>query len=131
MDVSSATDQPETKSASTHESDGSDVSMGVQSHEEAEGSFTSRPETQRELNLAAEVCHYFREMFITTVLRFHGNIGVFDRSRLQLCHGSRTVILVSSAIDFSGGDGLDKFIATLLASCCFVFKKREDRKSVV
>ncbi|KAF9643615.1 hypothetical protein BDM02DRAFT_3123168 [Thelephora ganbajun] len=54
-------------------------------------------------------------MFSVPLLRSHATVGLVDRDRLQLYHANRSVILVSSAIDFSGGDGLDKFIAIIIA----------------
>ena len=57
-------------------------------------------------------------MFSVPLLRSHATISLVDRNRLQLYHANRSVILVSSAIDFSGGDGKDKFIATIIAFHC-------------
>ena len=41
-------------------------------------------------------------------------LGLVDRGRLQLYHANRSVILVSSAINFFEGDGVDKFIANII-----------------
>lgn len=54
-------------------------------------------------------------MFSVPLLRSHATVCLVDRDRLQLYHANRSVILVSSAINFSEGDGLDKFIATIIA----------------
>ena len=55
------------------------------------------------------------EMFSVTLLLSHATVCLIDRDRLQLYHANRSVILVSSAIDFSTSDGLDKFIAFIIA----------------
>ena len=73
------------------------------------------PETQRQLDPAFQVCRYLLEMFSVPLLRSHATIGLVDRGRLQLYHANRSVILVSSAISFTEGDGLDKFIANIIA----------------
>ena len=49
--------------------------------------------------------------------------GLVNCNRLQLYHINRSAILVSSAINLSGGDGLEKFIATIIASHCLSFKQ--------
>ena len=54
-------------------------------------------------------------MFSVPLLRSHATICLVDRDRLQLYHANRSVILVSSAIDFSKEGGLDKFIAVVIA----------------
>jgi len=54
-------------------------------------------------------------MFSVPLLRSHATVSLVDRHRLQLYHANHSVILVSSAINFSGGDGLEKFIATIIA----------------
>ena len=54
-------------------------------------------------------------MFSVPLLRSHATVSLVDRDRLQLYHANRSVILVSSAINFSGGDGLKKFIAIVIA----------------
>ena len=73
------------------------------------------PETQRQLDPAFQVCRYLLEMFSVPLLRSHATVGLVDRGRLQLYHANRSVILVSSAINFTGGDGLNKFIANIIA----------------
>ena len=62
-------------------------------------------------------------MFSVPLLRSHATVSLVDRDRLQLYHANRSVILVSSAIDFSEGAGLDKFIATIIAFRCLSFKQ--------
>ncbi|KAF9644498.1 hypothetical protein BDM02DRAFT_3272377 [Thelephora ganbajun] len=87
---------------------------GVSVGEEEEGS-SSKPETQRQVDPALQVCRYLLEMFSVPLLRSHATVGLVDRDRLQLYHANRSVILVSSAISFSEGDGLNKFIAIIIA----------------
>lgn len=125
MDVQSVEEEPSSKSTSSRESYRSDSSMGVQSHEEAEDSSTSRSLARRQLDQAAGVCRYFQELFAASLFRSHAILGLIDRGRLQLYYGDRSVLLVSSAVDFSGGDGLNKFIAAMIASSCLVFKREE------
>jgi len=74
-----------------------------------------KPESQRQLELASQVCHYLLETFSVPLLRSHATVSLVDRDRLQLYHVNHSVILVSSAINFSGSDGLEKFIATIIA----------------
>jgi len=57
-------------------------------------------------------------MFSVPLLRSHATVSLVDRHRLQLYHANHSVILVSSAINFSGSDGLKKFIATIIAFRC-------------
>jgi hypothetical protein len=67
---------------------------------------------------ALQVCRYLLEMLSIPLLRSHATVSLVDRDRLQLYHANRSIILVSSAIDFSdkpGNDGLDKFIALIIA----------------
>jgi len=54
-------------------------------------------------------------MFSVPLLRSHATASLVDRDRLQLYHANRSVILVSSAINFSTDDGKDKLIATIIA----------------
>ena len=65
-----------------------------------------------------QICRYLLEMFSVPLLRSHATVSLVDRDRLQLYHANRSVILVSSAIDLSEGDGVDKFIATIIAFHC-------------
>ena len=75
---------------------------------------TPKPETQHQLDPAFQVCRYLLEMFSVPLLRSHATVSLVDRDRLQLYHANHSVILVSSAINFSEGDGLDKFIANVI-----------------
>ena len=77
----------------------------------------SVPTTERKAQVdpAMQVCRYLLEMFSVPLLRTHATVSLVDRDRLQLYHANRSVILVSSAIKFSCGDGLDKFIALIIA----------------
>ena len=74
-----------------------------------------KPETKAQSKPAIQVCRYLLEMFSIPLLRSHATVCLVDRDRLQLYHANRSVILVSSAINFSNGDGLDKFIAVVIA----------------
>jgi len=60
-------------------------------------------------------------------LRSHATVSLANRDRLQLYHADRSVILVSSAINFSNGDGKDKFIATIIAFHCLSLGTLETR----
>ena len=80
--------------------------------------FLPEPELKCRTKPAIQVCRYLLEMFSVPLLRSHATAGLVDRDRLQLYHANRSVILVSSAINFSQGDGMDKFIATILAFHC-------------
>ena len=83
--------------------------------EEGEGRSKPIPETQRQLQPARQVCRYLMEMFSVPLLRSHATVSLVDRDRLQLYHANHSVILVSSAINFSASEGLEKFIATIIA----------------
>ena len=80
-----------------------------------EGSSTSMPEIQNQVEPAIQVCRYLLEMFSVPLLRSHATVSLVDRDCLQLYHANRSVILVSSAINFSEGEGLTKFIAMIIA----------------
>ena len=86
--------------------------------EEDEDSSSSEPELKNQVDPALQVCRYLLEMFSVPLLRSHATVSLVDRDRLQLYHANRSVILVSSAINFSDGDGKDKFIATIIAFHC-------------
>ena len=105
-DESSSTNQPNKKSK---------TESALGQTEESEGRSTPKPETQRQLEPANQVCRYLLEMFSVPLLRSHATVSLVDRHRLQLYHANHSVVLVSSAINFSGGDGLKKFIATIIA----------------
>jgi len=108
-DGSDTTDQRATKKTKTKSGPSHQVP-----DEEDEGSMPT-PETKRQLDPAFQVCRYLLEMFSVPLLRSHATVSLVDRGRLQLYHANRSVILVSSAINFTGGDGLDKFIANIIA----------------
>jgi len=78
----------------------------------------SKPEPQKQVEPALQVCRYLLEMFSVPLLRSHATVSLVDRDRLQLYHANRSVILVSSAINFSEDDGKDKLIATIIAFHC-------------
>ena len=90
----------------------------VQTEEEDEDRSSSEPELRNQVDPALQVCRYLLKMFLVSPLRSHATVSLVDRDRLQLYHANRSVILVSSAIDFSEGDGKDKFIATIIAFHC-------------
>ena len=73
------------------------------------------PETKAQTNPAVQIGSYLLEMFSVPLIRSHATVCLVDRDRLQLYHANRSVILVSSAIKLSKGDGLDKFIAVVIA----------------
>ena len=73
------------------------------------------PETEVQACPALQVCRYLLEMFSVPLLRSHATVCLIDRDRLQLYHANRSVILVSSAINFSNNEDLDKFIAVIFA----------------
>ena len=98
---------------------------------EGGGSSTAKPENQNQVDLATQACRYLLEMFSVPLLRSHATISLVDCDRLQLYHANRSVILVSSAIRFSGGQGLDKFIAIIIAFHCLSFDKNGILDSLV
>jgi len=80
-----------------------------------QGPSVPNPEALRRLQPARQVCRYLIEMFSVPLLRSHATVSLVDRDRLQLYHANHSVILVSSAINFSEEDGLEKLIATIIA----------------
>jgi len=82
---------------------------------EGEAGLTPEPETQCQLEPAHQICRCLLEMFSVPIFQSHATVSLVDRDRLQLYHANHSVILVSSAIVFSEGDGLDRFIATIIA----------------
>jgi len=75
-------------------------------------------ETDRQKDAYLQVGRYLLEQFSVPAFRSHATIGLVDRDRIQFYHANHSVILVSSAINFSVSDrtgGLDKFIATVIA----------------
>ena len=81
------------------------------------------PETKAQTNPAVQIGSYLLEMFSVPLIRSHATVCLVDRDRLQLYHANRSVILVSSAIKLSDGDGLDKFIAVVIAFHCLSLDK--------
>jgi len=102
-----------TKSVLDHVLDGGGNTTQV--GQEDKSSSTQKPEIQNQVNPAIQVCRYLLELFSVPLLRSHTTVSLVDRDRLQLYHANRSVILVSSAINFSEGDGLSKFIAIIIA----------------
>ena len=92
-----------------------DGGASTQVGESDKGSSTSIPETQNQVEPAIQVCRYLLEMFSVPLLRSHATVSLVDRDCLQLYHANRSVILVSSAINFSEDEGLTKFIAMIIA----------------
>ena len=119
-----ADSQPPSKKSNTRGStphQKADDSGSIQNKGGDEGRSTSKSETQRKTDPAAQVCRYLLEMFSVPLLRSHATAGLVDRDRLQLYHANRSVILVSSAINFSEGAGLKKYIANIIAFYCLSF----------
>ena len=85
--------------------------------QEDETSSESETEFNGHINPSFHVCRYLLERLSGSLLS-HATSGLVDRDRLQLYHANHSVILVSSAINFSDGDGLNKFIAFFIASYC-------------
>jgi hypothetical protein len=89
-------------------------------HKEVE-SLVSRLKTgetvcQKEAYL--QVARYMLEKFSVPAFRSHATVALVDRDRIQFYHANRSVILVSSAINFSLGNtkgGVEKFIAIVIA----------------
>jgi len=88
-----------------------------------ESSSMLKPKTQYEVNPATQVCWYLLETFSAPLLCSHATISLIDYDRLQLYHANCLVILVSSAINFSGGDGLSKFVTLIITLSCFSLKQ--------
>jgi len=75
-------------------------------------------ETESQKAAYLQVGRYLLEQFSVPAFRSHATIGLVDRDRIQFYHANHSVILVSSAINFSMTDrtgGLDKFIAIVIA----------------
>ena len=70
-----------------------------------------------------QVCSYLSEIFSDHLLRSYATVCLVDRDRLQLYHANRSVMLVSSAINLFKGDGLDRFIAVIIALRCLSLKE--------
>ena len=75
-------------------------------------------ETERQKEVYLQVARYLLESFAVPAFRSHATVGLVDRDRIQFYHANRSVILVSSAINFSASDrtgGVEKFIAIVIA----------------
>ena len=75
-------------------------------------------ETGNQKAASLQVGRYLLEQFSVPAFRSHATIGLVDRDRIQFYHANHSVILVSSAINFSlktRTDGVDKFIAIVIA----------------
>ena len=79
-------------------------------------------ETKQQREAHLQVGRYLLEQFSIPAFRSHITIGLVDRDRIQFYHANHSVILVSSAIDFSSdkdkdnhAGGLDMFIAIVIA----------------
>ena len=95
-----------------------DNSTSTQVGEEDESSSTSEPEDQSQANPASEVyCHLLKTLSVP-LIRSHATVILIHRNRLQLYHANRSVILVSSEVDLSEGEGLSKFIAMIIGFHC-------------
>ena len=82
---------------------------------EDERSPTPEPETRYHIDPAIQICYHLSKMFSANPFRSHATTSLFDHDRLQLYYADRSVILVSSAINILEGDGLNKFIAVIIA----------------
>ncbi|KAF9780566.1 hypothetical protein BJ322DRAFT_1112555 [Thelephora terrestris] len=75
-------------------------------------------ETGRQKEVYIQIGKYLFEQLSIPAFRSHTTVGLVDRDRIQLYHANRSVILVSSAINFGStdkADGLDKLIAIVIA----------------
>ena len=75
-------------------------------------------ETERQKEVYLQVARYLLESFAVPAFRSHATVGLVDRDRIQFYHANRSVILVTSAINFSASDrtgGVEKFIAIVIA----------------
>ena len=89
------------------------------------------PEFRHQVELALQVCRYLLEMFSVPLLCSHATVSLINHNHLQLYHANRSVILISSAINFSDGDGLDKFIATIIGFHCLSLEKNRILETMV
>jgi hypothetical protein len=75
-------------------------------------------ETQQQKDAYLQIGRYLLEQFSIPAFRSHITVGLVDRDRIQFYHANRSVILVTSGINFSPSDntgGLEKFIAIVIA----------------
>ena len=127
-----ATDPPTAKKSKvtesvSHKTSGSNASTQVN----PTSSSSPKRELKQQTDPALQVCRYLLEMFSVPLLRSHATVSLVDRDRLQLYHANRSVILVSSAIKFSEGDGKDKFIATIIAFHCLSLEQNGILKTLI
>ena len=71
-------------------------------------------ETEQQEDIYIQVGRYLLEQFFIPTFRSHATVGLVDRGQIQFYHANHSVILVSSAINFTM-EGLDKFIAIVIA----------------
>jgi len=74
-------------------------------------------ETDQQKDAYHQVGRYIFKLFSIPTFRSQVTVGLVDRDRIQFYHANHSVILVSSAINFTtrGREGLDKFIAIMIA----------------
>ena len=77
-----------------------------------------KSETKQQKKAYLQVGRYILKQFSFPAFRSHATVSLVDRGRIQFYHANHSVILVSSAINFttSGGmEGLDKCLAIMIA----------------
>ncbi|KAF9460363.1 hypothetical protein BDZ94DRAFT_1324181 [Collybia nuda] len=62
-----------------------------------------------------QCARYLMEMLEFSVLRSHALVTLVDRDRMQLVYADRSAIVTSSIIDLRTNNGLDQFLAMLIA----------------
>ena len=75
-------------------------------------------ETEYQKKAYLQVGRHLLEKFSVPTFRSHATVGLVDRDRIQFYHANRSVILVTSAINFAASGhtgGVDKFIAIVIA----------------
>ena len=122
-DGSLASSQRASKKQRTFRLDKEETSLRAE--EESESSSASTTETRPQSGPAFQVYSYLLGMFSDHLLRSHATVCLVDRNRLQLYHANHSVILVSSAINISKGDGLDQFIAVIIAFHCLSLEEKD------
>ncbi|KAF9459057.1 hypothetical protein BDZ94DRAFT_1312771 [Collybia nuda] len=85
-----------------------------------EQSATSTADPERKDNEAStearlQCARYLMEMLEFSVLRSHALVTLVDRDRMQLVYADRSAIVTSSIIDLRTDNGLDQFLAMLIA----------------
>ena len=118
-DGSSVADQrPKKKSKPKSKTESASGQVG-----EGEVRSAQKLEAQCQVDPALQICRYLLEMFSVPLLRSHATVSLIDRERLQLYHANHSVILVSSAIDFSTSNGREMFIANIIAFYCLTLEQ--------